>query len=456
MSTAQDAGQLELSSFEARLLKPQTLLDLPEEILANIIAEWANVQWDAPTTARQVCRWLKRITDNSPRAWSKLFVDGNMTNEKTSKWLTHGKEAPKDIYIDTANISVVLAVLEAVGHATSLIYRIPAPRPAHRLPCKLPKLRHLCLDGSGNRSLQLGDIFAFHGSGQSGYFPCLTVLHLLSFNLKGFPKLFHGTLPTVRQLALQGVRNGHGILGLINAFSGSLEELRVIKNFCPGDFYASRYPRISLPKLKRLVLWRCEGIATYLDAPNLQILYANLGDLDGIAVPFDSVVEWTTRWDFSLRHTSITQRLISMHGLRHLVLGECVEMLKTCFHYLRDNQSVCPTLQRITIGDITKYAGSIKLDNTLKEYLKACIAPRAASIQGFTLEFVRECHQTRQFDLHYSIRVRCLTVMCHDFSNCLSRHLCTNLKKEWRHLIHSSLCARYRSRNRGHFTGYWS
>jgi hypothetical protein len=406
MSTAQDAGQLELSSFQAQLLKPRTLLNLPEDILANIIVEWASVQWDAPTTARQVCHWLKQITDNSPRAWSKLFVDPYMTREETSKWLTHGKEAPKDIYLATADISVVVAVLEAVGHATSLIYRIPDPCPAHRLPWKLPKLRRLCLD-AGNQSVRLGEIFAFHGSGQSGYFPCLTVLHLRSFDLRGFPELFQETLPPVRQLALQDVHNTRGILDLVEALSGSLEELRVINNYCFSDVDTSRYPRISLPKLKRLVLWH-QGTATYLDAPNLQVIYATLRDIEGIAVPFGSVIEWTIRRDFSLRHTDITHRLISMHGLRHLVVDECVEVLKMCFHYLRDNQSVCPYLQRITVADDTEYAGSIKLDNTVKEYLKACMAPRAASIQGFTLEF--GYRQMRQLELYYSIQVRRFTL----------------------------------------------
>jgi hypothetical protein len=408
--TVQDGESFALPSLWAQQLDRQCLIHLPVEILGNILLEWAKIQWDAPVIARQVCGWLKLITDNNPRVWSKLFVDKCTTREKVSKWLTLGKAVPKEIFIDTEDIYTVSVALEGARDAMSLMYTIPpGPGPRYRLtplPSEMPELRHLRLDGFLNRYLHQNDIFAFHGSGMSGYFPRLTVLHLMWVNLDLFATIkWDAVFPNVRELALQNVGDGPAVLNLINACSTSLEQLRVINHLCHMDWNSSHCPRISLPKLKVLVVECSSGTGSHFDTPDVHVIYANLCDLDGAPGSFDSVVEWTTRWSTGHRpHMDITRRLKSMPRLRHLVLAESGGILKSCFKLLRDHPSVCPDLHWIEVAHRTNFS-----INT-KEYLKACVAPRAASVPGFALEFVPDDCQQRLFNQYYSIRVCLLTL----------------------------------------------
>jgi hypothetical protein len=417
---AQDGGPLALHSSEAQPVDPQTLLGLPEEILQNILVEWANVEWVAPVIARRVCRQLKVITDVTSPAWSKLSVFGSATLKDIFKWLRRGNGVPKEIKIDTKDWVIVSGILlYGLRDVRSLIYQIPpAPYPWYKytpLPGQLPEIRHLRIDGSRNQSLQLKAIFEFHKSHLNGCFPRLTVLHFLSIDLNRFGTTqWHAIFPNVRRLVLQNTGDGQTVLNLISACSATLEELRVIAHICHMG-PSSDYDRISLPKLKVLVIERGLGTASHFDVPNLHVVYANLCNLDGFPGSFDSVVEWTTRWSTSYApHTDITGRLKSMPRLRHLILAESREILKSCFELLRDDPSICPNLEWIEVADVTQRGGSIScplrdLDTNMKEYLKACVAQRGTSTRGCTVEFVYEVSQEALFDEYYSIPVCFLT-----------------------------------------------
>jgi hypothetical protein len=231
--TCQDDASLEII-LTTQLNGKETLLRMPDEIIANILIEWTMLEWFAPATARQICRRLKAITDSSPRVWSKLSLPyySPATADDIREWLRRAKAAPKEILLESEDVFIVSAALEGAKDATSLIYRIPIfkdiPPPEQeliRIPTHMPQLRHLYLDASNIYDfMSRSNIFGPYEPPYNAHFPYLTVLHLDFVDLTGF-HIMHGLFPAIRRLVLQAV---HGpTLDLIQICSGSLQDLRV-------------------------------------------------------------------------------------------------------------------------------------------------------------------------------------------------------------------------------------
>jgi len=393
------------------------LLLMPVEIIANILIEWSIMEWPAPAIARQVCRCLKEITDSSPRLWSKLFLPSYSpaTVDDVCSWLRCAKAVPKEICLDTEDIRIISAALEGAKDATSLIYRIPIfteipddQQKLIQLPMPMPKLRHLRLDTSNVYDfMSMRNIFGPYNS-CSAQFPCLTILHLVFVDLAGF-HIMPGLFPAIRRLALHFVCGP--VLNLIQVCSGSLEDLRGTSNLSYRGQSIQR-DRIFLPKLKVLILCETPGIVPHLEAPALRLICANLDEIDGATVPFGSVVEWATR----LQSKDITDQLINMPQLRHLMLFQRMETLKLCFESLRDRPNICPYLQSIEVADFADAGSETKVDTHFKDLLKACVAPRAEKVPGFALQFVENYVQTTRFEQYHATYVRSFVVMCHYLS----------------------------------------
>ena len=424
------------------------LLRMPFEIIVAILVEWSMLEWFAPASARRICRTLKEITDDSPRVWSKLFIPNYSpaTAANVREWLERARALPKEVLLATENIFIVSAALRGAEDATSLIYRIPTFKHIRlrkeqiSLPVRMARLRHLHLDTSNIYDFMcLSNVIS-----PDTHFPCLTTLHLTFVDLVHF-RIKQGLFPAMRRLVLHAVCGP--ILDLIRICSGSLEDLRVIINFS-YDRQSLPDGRICLPNLKVLVVDQAVGIVSKLEAPILRLICADLDEIDGSTRPFSSVVEWATRQCPSLcLQMDITNHLINMPRLQHLMIFRHAETLRLCFEYLRDNSRICPDLQSIEVAEVAEFANTrpeFKLDINFKEFLKECIEGRADKVPGFTLQFVdNEVQESRlRLRQHYATDVCLLTVMRHHSSYYATRRTLARLKTQWRPLeqTHLSLC----------------
>jgi hypothetical protein len=417
-------------------------LYMPVDIIESVLIEWTKLVWFAPTIARQVCRYLKEITDKSPRVWSKLFLQetSRMTSNDVREWLIRAKAAPKEIVLEAKSIRVAIAALKGAKDATSLIYRIPnfddiLPFQLEqiRLPTRMPLLHHLCLHTLKPRGpMSLTYFFGLSESPEDAHFPCLTVLHLVSIDLTDFPNL-PGQFPVLRCLVISGFRGS--CLNLIRACSESLEDLTVSWDVSwlsspPSSPQSSPQSpsqsllddHIFLPNLRVLHVEYAPGVVSELEAPTLRLIYA---DLDGIEIngptrTFSSVVEWATRRSAGLPPTDITSYLIHMPELRHLMLFQSMETLKLCFEFLRDNPAICPNLQSIEVVNLAQYP-DFELDDNFMEFLRGCITGRTESVPGFVIEVIEERDQAARFERHYAINVRLFIVIRHYFAYHASR-----------------------------------
>jgi hypothetical protein len=235
----------------------------------------------------------------------------------------------------------------------------------------------------------------------------------------------HGLFPAIRRLVLEEVCGP--ILDLLQVCSGSLEDLRV----SPGLSYYGQphHDIIRLPNLKVLVADHVSDIVPYLDAPTLRFICADLDEINGTARPFRSVVKWATSKNV-IPHTDITDHLVNMPQLQHLVLFQQMERLQLCFESLRDNPSICPSLQSIEVRECTAITPYIKLDASFKKFLMECVARRAE--KGLTLQFVQH-HYNLTWFVQYIRNGVCLFIdMRHHLSYHASSWTGTRSKARWR------------------------
>ena len=384
-------------------------------------------KWSAAAVARQICRYFKAITDSTPRVWSKLFISyaSHATAGDVRVWLKRAKAVPKEINLETGNVSIIEAVLESVKDATSLIYRItflrvipPSQDELIRLPICLPRLRHLHL---GN-FMGAHSIFEHYNSPTDAHFPCLTTLSMGSTDLSNFP-IMPGLFPVMRRLVLKGVLGP--ILDLIQVCSGSLEELRVV--FLTDDHQFSPHGRICLPNLKVLVVRLAVGIVSNLDAPTLRLIHADLDEMDGSTRPFPSVVEWATCQDHSrFQEVDIALHLKNMPQLRHLMLSRDLGTLNACFASLCDMPTLCPDLQYIEVVEFMESweeYPEFRLDSDAKKAMEESVAQRAERVSGFTLRFVDLEDQWERLTQYHDDGYVCLFSF---MRRCLSYHASRN------------------------------
>ena len=369
---------------------------MPVEILTMILLEWTMLEWFAPAIARQICRYLKQITDSSPHVWSKLSISSHSsaTADDVRKWLKRSRLIPKEILLETVSIDIVKAALEVAKDTTSLIYRIPSlPEAVAWLPTQMPRLRHLHIDPPRDYvPISLSVILGLHIPSCLVRFPCLTVLNLFFIDATDFP-ITPGLFPAIRRLVIHFTRGP--ILDLVRVCSGTLEHLRITMN---ASCVREKYPHgsICLPNLKVLFAEYAWNIVSNLEAPALRLIYADFVSMTGCTRPFSSLVEWVTRSLPIREDTDITDHLKNMPKLQHLMISQHIRVLELCFASLRDNPSICPHLQCIEVNEFI----AIKSDTALKEFLKACVAWRAEKIPGFTLRFVEDGVQKTIFDEH--------------------------------------------------------
>ena len=373
----------------------KTLYHMPFEIVGAIFDEWTMLEWFAPVVARKVCRYFKKVTDSTPRLWSKLFLsrESPAKADDVRTWLERGKAVPREMVLATRDISAIMAALESAEHVTSLIYRVPAfsnnMDDQIRLPTNLPQLRQLHIDASTiDGSMVSSSIFGpYECSDITARFPCLTIMRLFYVDLSDFD-IISGLFPVMRHLILYFV--GGLILDLIQECKGSLEDLSVTG--CHSTDQRS-YPhgRICLPNLKLLIIHDTQDIVSNLEAPTLRLLYANLDEMDGSTRPFPSVVEWVNRQHpIAWLETDITAHLNNMPQLQCLMLSRDMHTLELCFKSLRDTPTMCPRLQFVEVVDSVDTSQEPELDDAFKAVLEGCMAQRAANVPGFTLEFVED------------------------------------------------------------------
>ncbi len=409
------------SDIEQRCKGP--LLHMPFEIIVVILLEWTVLEWFAPAIARQICRYLKEITDSSPNLWSRLFLssDSAATADGVREWLKRAKSVPKKICLDTEDIDIVLAALEGAKDATSLVYRLPPfkelpPNQEEliRLRVQMPQLRHLYLDVSIYNLRSVGNTFRSHDPFHGAHFPSLTILDLVQVNLNNV-QIIPGLLPAIRHLLLYSVYGP--ILDLVQACSGTLEHLTVVMN---SIYEWQPYPhdRICLPNLKVLIVVEAFGIVPNLEAPTLRLISADLAEINDSTRPFTSVVEWITRPYYSefLPNVDMTDHLTNMPNLQHLMIFQSMETLKLCFATLSHNRRICPYLQSVEVVEFANTTPQFKLDYNLKEYLRLCMAWRATDVPGFSLRFVEDDVQLTRLEQHYLVSLFIVT------RHCLSHH----------------------------------
>ena len=394
----------------------RALLHMPVEIVAMIVLEWTMLEWFAPAIARQICRYLKQITDSSPHVWSKLSISfrSHATAHDVGKWLKRSRSVPKEILLQTNSIDIVRAALEGAKDATSLLYRVPVhPEEVIQLPIQMPRLRHLHLDTPRNKIfVNMSDIFGLHNPSCLVTLPCLTILNLFFIDVTDF-HIAPGLFPVIRRLVLHSVYGP--ILDLVRVCSRTLEHLRVSMNF---TYDIENYPHgpICLPNLKVLFVEYTWKFVSNLETPAVRLIHGHLLDIYGYTRPFSSLVEWVTRSGVRIpREIDITDNLKNMPNLRHLMISQHIRTLQQCFASLRDNPSICPYLQSIEVVDFT----DIKLNLAYKAYLKACVAWRAEKIPGFTLRFVENDVQKTRVDEYYEYydEVSLFIVMRHYLSH---------------------------------------
>lgn len=371
--------------FTTQQFVKETLLRMPLEVIENILKEWVKLDWFAPAVARRICRLLKEITDSCPYLWSKLFLPGTQCvyPDHIRQWQSRAKAAPREVLIGVKGYKHASAALEPCDHITTLIYNNDWASSGEqiRLPSYMPQLRYLRVDTRlGDKFLGWWNTSAFREPPYNSGFPCLTVLHLREVDLTGF-RLVPGLFPTVLHLFLGEVRGP--IRDLVQACSGTVEELRI--NMCfPESTYS---PLISLPSLKVLIYF-FPGDVFLFEAPALRLIQGNLMEVWYLTQPLNSVVEWINC--NSCEGVKITRVLFNMPQLQRLMIHESVEKLVECFELLRDYATVCPNLELIQVVESAWGWTVVKLDVNLKEYLEACVARRAETVPGFTLQFVED------------------------------------------------------------------
>jgi hypothetical protein len=410
-STPQDNGSFTVTFGNQQLVK-QPLLQMPDEIIANILIEWTTLDWFAPAIARQICYRLKAITDSNPRVWSKLFLPSysRATAHDVRGWIRCAKGVLKEIFLQTGDIYVASAALEGAKDSTSLIYRIPIfdstqsnEQELIRLPRRMAQLRHLYLNAH-----QIHNCIGVVGLYDT-HFPCLTILHLRFANLIG-SQIMSGLFPAIRRLVLEEVCGP--ILDLVQVCSESLEDLRI--SVCFSYHQQSLHGIILLPNLKVLVVIDSSDIVSHLDVPTVRLICADLEAIHGTTRPFPSVVKWATSESF-IRYTDITDHLINMPQLQHLVLFQKTDRFQLCFESLRDNPSICPSLQSIEVVEecATRFR-PIQLGADFKKFLKDCVAWRAE--KGLTLQFVEDDIKLSWYALYIGNGVCLFIVMRHHLS----------------------------------------
>jgi len=395
------ASKVPFPALVIQQIEKKSLLLMPVEIIANILIEWTMWEWFAPAIARQICRRFKDITDSSPHAWSKLSIAlaSRATADDVRGWLRRAKQVSKEICIETKDIGIVTAALEGAKDATSLVYRIPmysnVPPLQQELVLNRPmnRLRRLRLASSNICGVFLGlsHIFGRYGSPCDATFSCLTTLHLVYVNLVNF-HIMPGLFPALRRLVLH--YSVGPILDLIQVCSGSLEDLRVTLNQSHHR-PSHEHDRILLPNLKALFLNSAVGIVSCIEAPALRLIWGDFDEIDRIAVPFHSVVEWAS----CRQNANITSHLMSMPQLRYLMICKLMKPLGVFFEFLRDNPMICPYLESIEVAESDP---RLKLDTQFKEFLKARMASRAEKVPGFTVQFVERHVKVARFARYYT------------------------------------------------------
>jgi hypothetical protein len=447
-------------AFYTHYYGKKSLHDMPSDIIVAILIEWTKLEWFAPTIARRICRYLKEITDDSPRVWSKLCLpeDSRATANDVREWLNRAKAAPKEIFLETNDFCIAAAALKGAEDATSLIYQTPklddisdSQYEQILLPARMPLLRHLRLDiPHPNCPMSLTSISRLYQSPVDAHFPCLTVLHLVYINLTNFPDL-PGIFPVLRCLVIRGFRGS--CLNLIRVCSESLVDLMVSSSVSgesssPSSSPSSSQPssppspqpppqssplspplsplhdHIFLPNLEVLLVDSAPGVVSKLEAPALRLIYADLHEIKGPTSSFSSVVEWAARRSPYLEPTSITSHLIHMPKLRHLMLFQHKDTLGPCFEFLRSNPETCPNLQSIEVVDFARNQ-DFDLDANFKEFLMGCAAKRAEKAHRVFVEFIEQDHQASLLEQHYAIEVCLFIVFHHYFSYHASRNSLT-------------------------------
>ena len=405
---------------------------MPFEIIMAVFIEWTMWDWFAPAIASQVCQYFKKVADTTPRVWFKLILSrrSRATADDVRAWLKRAKAVPKEICLETQDISLLLAALESAKDTTSLIYRIkdipPPEKDIIRLPTDLLQLRHLIIDASNTNIFRIpSSIFGLYNNPTlDAHFPCLTTMRLFSVDLIDFD-IMPGLFPVLRRLVLFCVCGP--ILDLITHCKGLLEDLRVsCCDFIDPQLYL--HGRICLPNLKVLTVDATRELVPNLEAPNLRLLNANLDEIDGNTKPFPSVVEWVTRQDpEDFLETDITSHLNNMPHLQCLMLLRHIHTLVLCFGSLGATPTICPHLRSIEVVDFVSFT-TFKLEEGFKALLEVWMAPRAANVPGFTLEFVKDSLQLERLE-HYHLGEVCLFIF---MPRCLSYHASRNPLTRWK------------------------
>ena len=410
--------------FTTQQFVKETLLRMPVEVIGNILKEWVKLEWFAPAVARRICRLLKEITDSSPYLWSKLFLPGTQRvyPDHIRQWQSRAKAAPREVLIGVNGHNHTSAALEPCDHITTLIYNNDWESSGEqiRLPRYMPQLRYLRVDTRlGDKFLGWWNTSAFRERSYNSGFPCLTVLQLSAVDLTGF-RLVPGLFPTVLHLFLGEVRGP--IRDLVEACSDTVEELRI--NLCLPECTYSHIP-IALPSLKVLI-YNFPGDAFWFNAPALRLIQGNLKDVFGLTRPLNSVVEWITCNTCEV--ADITIYLFNMPQLQRLMICESVETLVECFEFLRDYATVCPNLELIEVVENAWRLTVVRLDANVKEYLEACVARRAETVPGFTLQFVHEDIQMTWIWRYGKTHVCSFSIMRHYLSYNDARPIMTPLR----------------------------
>ena len=388
----------------------RALLYMPVEIIAIILLEWTMMEWFAPVIARQICHYLKQITDSSPRLWSKLSLTYRLpvTPYGVRTWLNRSRSAPKEILIETNDLSIIRAALEGAKDARSLLYRVPNfHEEVIRLPVQMLQLRHLHIDTPRNyHFVSMNDVFGLSNPCLAT-FPCLTVLNMFFVDMTNF-RITPGLFPAIRRLVLHFALGP--ILDLVRVCSRTLEHLRVTMNDTYGTL---KYPHdpIRLPNLKVLFVDNTRKITCNIEAPALRLIYADFVDIEDHTRPFNSLVEWVTRsGGRPLQRIGIAGFLKDMPNLQRLMISQHIWTLTVCFEALRDDPSICPYLQFIEVVEFVEFT-KLVLGPASKEFLTSCVAQRAEKLPGFTLRFVSNVVQRTRVDEYYRVSLSFLCVI---------------------------------------------
>jgi len=256
---------------------------LPVELLSAIFTECSRDNWQAPTTIEFVCRYWRRVVQDTPRAWSFISFQDPVFPPIISKYVRHGRNMPLHVWARR----YYWFAPSGIEHFTERVHCLRTNLADSLLRHEYPNLNRLFLDV---HCQPIGSPVMDENFLHSSRFPKLQHLSLSCEFLFCYPRIVLAPdLPLVQHLEL-AIGSYRPWRRIINEFSKSLRSIRLQVDDRQRDTGAT--DTIYMPLLEYLVVsdrrkdvWELQ---LGFEAPELQC-YQHVADADSQRLPATDV-----------------------------------------------------------------------------------------------------------------------------------------------------------------------